>query len=536
MTVSCYHNFCSMCVRKYLLYKQQCPTCFSPLHDPDLKPNRCLADAMEIISRLVPKLMALMKEVKPGFKLPTKSPVSKPKRIVKKEANVPATTPQLNVKIVKTNSPQIELDAPTPSTSSSVIEFPDRIGPEPSELGKRVPCPVCFVSILEKNVNNHLDKCLAEQNGEVSRPEPTFVNNMRPLKQPIYHLLKDNDIKKRLKDHGLEPKGDRKILICRLKSFIALWNGQCDLVKPMTKLEMIMKLKKEERNLQQVPVIRTPSVLNFDSKTDPKVIESKQKQYVEKNRDHFSMLIAKVKTNNSTTTLKKKTTNETVENEENAENDITICNPYYPSNITADISELKLTPKLDSKLVLDSTLNTSKPISNINLTPKRKFVDSEDSDLNGGENSLSSQQTQHQPSQQISKKPRQLFDAPKPMYSKVLCPICNESIAENLIQSHAERCMDKPEPRCSRGAVEKKKKIKIVKKRTEKQQSDDDDDQDDFDPDLFNATPDIIIDEDENVDVICSTPIAAKENRRRITRKCAKDTTELEQGDNSPTL
>merc|ERR1712083_640624 len=98
-----------------------------------------------------------------------------------------------------------------------------------------------------------------------------------------------------------------------------------------------------------------------------------------------------------------------------------------------------------------------------------------------------------QPSQQISKKPRQLFDAPKPMYSKVLCPICNDSIAENLIQSHAERCLDKPEPRTSRGGVEKKK-IKIVKKRAEKQQSDNDD----FDPDLFNATPDIIIDEDEN--------------------------------------
>merc|ERR1711997_970802 len=101
-------------------------------------------------------------------------------------------------------------------------------------------------------------------------------------------------------DHGLEPKGDRKILTSRLKSFIALWNGQCDLVKPLTKLEMIMKLKKEERNLQQVPVIRTPSILNLDSKTDPEVIESKQKEYVEKNKDHFSMLIAKARANKST--------------------------------------------------------------------------------------------------------------------------------------------------------------------------------------------------------------------------------------------
>ena len=62
---------------------------------------------------------------------------------------------------------------------------------------------------------------------------------------------------------------------------------------------MIMKLKKEERNLQQVPVVRTPSILNFDSKTDPELIESKQKEYVEKNKDHFKDLIAKARANKS---------------------------------------------------------------------------------------------------------------------------------------------------------------------------------------------------------------------------------------------
>ena len=94
-------------------------------------------------------------------------------------------------------------------------------------------------------------------------------------------------------------KGDRKVLVQRLKSFIALWNAQCDLTKPLTKLEMIMKLKKEERNLQQVPVVRTPSILNYDSKTDPELIESKQKEYVEKNKDHFKDLIAKARANKS---------------------------------------------------------------------------------------------------------------------------------------------------------------------------------------------------------------------------------------------
>ena len=72
-------------------------------------------------------------------------------------------------------------------------------------------------------------------------------------------------------------------------------------------MEMIMKLKKEERNLQQVQVVKIPSVLNFDSKTDPDVIESKQKEYVEKNKEHFSMLIAKAKANTASSVLIKVT-------------------------------------------------------------------------------------------------------------------------------------------------------------------------------------------------------------------------------------
>ena len=98
-------------------------------------------------------------------------------------------------------------------------------------------------------------------------------------------------------------------------------------------------------------------------------------------------------------------------------------------------------------------------ISELNLTPKRKFVNEESESED--QNSCSSQ---IQPSNS-SKRPRQLFDAAKPtMYSNVDCPICNEPIAQNLIQSHAERCLDKPEPRCSRGGI---------KKNNNKQKSDD---------------------------------------------------------------
>lgn len=145
------------------------------------------------------------------------------------------------------------------------------------------------MSVLEKNVNNHLDKCLAEQKGEII---PVIKNSMQPMKQPIYHLLKDSEIKKKLKDHGLEFKGNRKVLEQRLKNFITLWNSQCDLDKPLNKLEMIMKLKREEKKIVQPQI---SSALNFDCKTDPKEIEAKQKSYVNQHKNHFALLTEKAK-------------------------------------------------------------------------------------------------------------------------------------------------------------------------------------------------------------------------------------------------
>ena len=112
---------------------------------------------------------------------------------------------------------------------------------------------------------------MEEQNGEISiKNNP--MKNMKALAQPVYHLLKDAELRKRLREHGLDCKGDRKNMTQRLKNFIVLWNSQCDLDKPMTKLEMIAKLKKEEINLVKTS-LENPSTssqfLNYDRKTDP---------------------------------------------------------------------------------------------------------------------------------------------------------------------------------------------------------------------------------------------------------------------------
>lgn len=44
MMTKCSHNFCSLCIRKFLSYKLQCPVCNSPTTEQDLRNNRILDD------------------------------------------------------------------------------------------------------------------------------------------------------------------------------------------------------------------------------------------------------------------------------------------------------------------------------------------------------------------------------------------------------------------------------------------------------------------------------------------------------------
>ena len=58
---------------------------------------------------------------------------------------------------------------------------------------------------------------------------------MKPIQKLVYHLIKESDLKKKLKDEGLDFKGDKKTLIARHQKFTVLWNSQCDKVSKVSK-------------------------------------------------------------------------------------------------------------------------------------------------------------------------------------------------------------------------------------------------------------------------------------------------------------
>jgi hypothetical protein len=61
--------------------------------------------------------------------------------------------------------------------------------------------------------------------------------------------------------------GDRKTLIDRIRNFAVLWNTQCDLEKPMSKMQMVMRINKDEKNLfktKKVGIVVGPIKQLFD--------------------------------------------------------------------------------------------------------------------------------------------------------------------------------------------------------------------------------------------------------------------------------
>ena len=91
---------------------------------------------------------------------------------------------------------------------------------------------------------------------------------MRPIRKTVYHLVKETELRKLLREAGLDAKGDKTSLVKRHQRFAAIWNTQCQLVSarhlprtilsfssslrprqdnPLSKMEIIMQVKREEQ-------------------------------------------------------------------------------------------------------------------------------------------------------------------------------------------------------------------------------------------------------------------------------------------------
>lgn len=201
---------CSLCIRKSLLYKAQCPTCFEEASDNQLRNNRIVDDIIESFVILLDEVRSLIQEY---------GKVSQPPNKLNEISDLQQRSYNLDsrVKYIADNkgivnnvcsnqretgaSRKLSESAAGPAASSDVPKsevglsccsnfvqmqsmtpvkelqqspdhrrqghkgeavIPAMFSPRKKHniVEKYVSCPVCNVDILEKNINLHLDACL----------------------------------------------------------------------------------------------------------------------------------------------------------------------------------------------------------------------------------------------------------------------------------------------------------------------------------------------------------------------------------------
>nr|XP_028700225.1 E3 ubiquitin-protein ligase RAD18 isoform X3 [Macaca mulatta] len=279
----CSHNYCSLCIRKFLSYKTQCPTCCVTVTEPDLKNNRILDELVKSLNFARNHLLQL------ALESPPKSPASSSSKNLAVKVCTPVasrqslkqgsrlmdnfliremsgSTSELLIKENKSKfTPQKEA---SPAAKTKETRSVEEMAPDPSEVKRpetpststlkhitkvkfrapfrqklldifgipiphtvqRLDCPVCGVNIPESHINKHLDGCLSRE--EKKESLRSSVHKRKPLPKTVYNLLSDRDLKKKLKEHGLSIQGNKQQLIKRHQEFVHMYNAQCDALHP----------------------------------------------------------------------------------------------------------------------------------------------------------------------------------------------------------------------------------------------------------------------------------------------------------------
>ncbi|XP_022250410.1 E3 ubiquitin-protein ligase RAD18-like isoform X2 [Limulus polyphemus] len=303
MITVCSHNYCSFCIRKYMTYKSQCPTCFEETSEPQLRNNRLVDELLKhylILRETLRKCLRLEEPEAEEFVGKTEVPnydqtlscgVEEDEKKLSDSDMVCEESSRMPLAAASLPSPGITIPETTTSVSmtgsSTCEEYPSVIS-ESRSFVDRVACPVCSVPVPPNNINSHLDKCLLREERKHFEKKKDGEKR-KPIPKLVYHLLSDKDLKRKMKDFGLSTQGNRQSLIKRHKAFVVLYNSECDALQPLPVLEIIKKVEEQEKE-EKVQATVT-SFFQYDKRSDSGVIEEEQKKYLKQHDSQFQQLI-----------------------------------------------------------------------------------------------------------------------------------------------------------------------------------------------------------------------------------------------------
>ncbi|NWU92434.1 RAD18 ligase, partial [Upupa epops] len=321
----CSHNYCSLCIRKFLSYKTQCPTCCVAASESDLKNNRVLDELVKSFNFARQQLFQLV------LNTPLVSPPLDCSRRSAGKSHIksPGSWPVVKEEVIDSFLSKDSICSPTKTDGQAGTdekafkteechslysgsaegagkanegqspESPDytRTHEKPStstvKVVKKGGCPVCEVAIPEQYINKHLDSCLRRDEKKDSLR--SSAHKRKPMPKIVYNLLSDRDLRKKLKEHGLSTRGTRQQLIRRHQDFVHAYNAQCDSLNPKSVAEIVKELEKNEKIRVQLEFNRTGgNSLALKKEQTEEEIDQIHADYRRKHRSEFQILVDQV--------------------------------------------------------------------------------------------------------------------------------------------------------------------------------------------------------------------------------------------------
>ncbi|KAI2732016.1 hypothetical protein CBS147332_1155 [Penicillium roqueforti] len=265
---SCSHTFCSLCIRRCLSTEGKCPACRSSDQELKLRRNWAMQELVDAFKLARPSVLDLARRENVRLareKEDIEEPTQK-KRKVNRVEEEEVQVPEINSQGRRTRS-QMSINSSAqertvPRVVPEIIEDSQDDEEYMPENGL-VACPICFRKMKEEAVFPHLN--IHQQEEEAPKETPTKAGSFGsskgisqrgltlPSKQPErlpainYSILKDNSLRKKLRDLGIPDWGQKQLLQRRHTEWMNLWNANCDSKHPKSKRILLQELDIWER-------------------------------------------------------------------------------------------------------------------------------------------------------------------------------------------------------------------------------------------------------------------------------------------------
>ncbi|CAG8254029.1 unnamed protein product [Penicillium nalgiovense] len=265
---SCSHTFCSLCIRRCLSTEGKCPACRSSDQELKLRRNWAVQELVDAFKLARPSVLDLARRENTRLargEEEIEKPAQKKRKVNhadEDEQQVPETNSQRRQTRSQRSIDSSARERTVPQFVSEVIEDSQDDEEYIPEDGL-VACPICFRKMKEEAVFPHLNVHQQEEDSPNKTPTKTAsFGSLKgapqrglnlPSKQPErlpainYTILKDNALRKKLRDLGIPDWGQKQLLQRRHTEWMNLWNANCDSKHPKSKRVLLQELDIWER-------------------------------------------------------------------------------------------------------------------------------------------------------------------------------------------------------------------------------------------------------------------------------------------------